>query len=78
MRCPNCTNGHKTGDVFVYPEDDCGTYTVPAEYASLRESRQRHKVLEEREYECRECDGTGICADEGEEIATSNEIERAA
>ena len=25
MRCPNCTNGHKTGDVFVYPEDDCGT-----------------------------------------------------
>ena len=53
MTCPHCTNGHKTGDVFVYPPDDCGTYTVPAEYASLRESRERHKVLEDREYECR-------------------------
>lgn len=74
MKCPHCTNGHKTGDVFVYPEDDCGTYAVPAEYASLRESRARHKVLEEREYECRECDGTGICTDEVEEIAAPAKV----
>lgn len=71
--CPHCTYGHKTGDVFVYPEDDCGTYTVPAEYASLRESRARHRVLWERQYECRECDGTGIRADEAEEIAAQVE-----
>ena len=67
VKCVECDYGWRRGDVLVYPEDDCGTYTVPTEYASLSERRSPHKILEDREYECRSCGGYGRVYEPGQE-----------
>lgn len=76
--CARCDDGKLTGDVFVYPEDDCGTHTVPAEYASSREWSTRHKVIEDAQYDCRECGGFGRVYEAGKRIIRTAALVRLA
>ena len=73
--CDHCDDGKLTGDVFVYPEDDCGTHTVPAEYASGREWSTRHKVIEDAGYDCRECGGFGRVYEAGRRTVALAEVD---
>lgn len=72
--CENCDGGKRTGDVLVYPEDDCGTHTVPAEYASSSDWSSRHKVIEDAQYDCRECGGFGRVYEAGRKTMTLAEV----
>ena len=72
--CEHCDDGKAEGDLFVYPQDDCGTYTVPAEYASAKEWSARHRVIEDATYDCRQCGGFGRVYEAGRKVVTLAEL----